>query len=145
MRWSGACTTGTSPTPTGTSGRSRTTPTGRSAPTAARTSPDQSVEIYGDAVGAASATYADASPRRLDRRSLVQVAPGLRRPWSLEPVVAQVLDLEVGIAHEPIDRTIEVAPGRKPLLETVEAVLPARRGRLGAQAVLEEMEPPTRS
>jgi len=46
------------------------------------------------------------------------------------------VDLEPRLAHQPVDRSIEVAPGCEPLLETVQTVLPARGRRLGAQAVL---------
>ena len=87
----------------------------------------------------------EVSPRRLDRRSFVQVTPRLRRWRPQEPGVAQLLDLEPRLAHQPVDGSIEVAPGCEPLLKTVQTVLPARRRRLRAQAVLEEMESPAGS
>ena len=66
-------------------------------------------------------------PRRLDRYSFVQISPGLGRWRAPEPRVAQFLDLESRLAHHPVDRAIEVASGREPLLETVQAVLPTPR------------------
>ena len=52
-------------------------------------------------------------------------------------------DLEAGIADEPVDRTVEVAPTGDTLLDAIAPVLPPRDAGIGAQAVLEEVELPT--
>jgi cell division septation protein DedD len=56
----------------------------------------------------------------------------------------QVLDLEARVVQEPVRGPVEVAAAGGELLQTVAAVLPTRDPGLGAQAVLEEVEPPGR-
>src|SRR5437870_5009045 len=75
----------------------------------------------------------EASLLRLDRCSFVQVAPRLRRWRPKEPGVAQLLDLEPRLAHQPVDGSIEVAPGCEPLLETVQTVLEEMESPAGSQ------------
>ena len=62
-----------------------------------------------------------------------------------EPIVAQLTDVEAGILNQSVDRPVEIAASGDAPLEAVEAVLPPRRGQLGTEPVLEEVEPLSRS
>src|SRR6476661_6310622 len=50
------------------------------------------------------------------------------------------LEDEARLLHEPVDRAGEVAAGEGPLLERLEAVLPAPHPLVGGEAVLEEVQ-----
>ena len=74
------------------------------------------------------------------RDAFVEVTP---REHELRPGHVVVLDLvivEAGLAHERVDRAIEVAAAAETLLHAVEAVLLLRDGGIGAQAVFQEVE-----
>ena len=57
-----------------------------------------------------------------------------------ELVVVDGGDLEAGVAHELLDRAVEVTSAGDASLHTVESVLPARHAGVGAETVLEEVE-----
>ena len=59
-------------------------------------------------------------------------------------IVLELRDLEARLTHQRIDGAIEVTAAAQSLLQAVEAVLLVRDGRIGTQAVLEEVEGATR-
>jgi hypothetical protein len=51
--------------------------------------------------------------------------------------MAQPIDVEAGLAQQPVDRPVEVAAAGETAPQRVKAVLPARDIRLGRPAVLD--------